>query len=88
MELKKITLEEITAKIVETHYWIVPNSTVTVCAITLTNGFTVTGKSGTVSEQFFDEDIGKQVALNNAVQEIWAAEGYLMRQKLYEAGIK
>lgn len=58
--------------------------TTTVCAITLTNGFTVTGTSGCVDPNNFDETIGRKVAYDNAAKEIWAVAGYLEKQRWYE----
>lgn len=54
----------------------------TVCALKLRNGFTVTGESGCVSPENFDEGLGRKIALDNARQKIWALEGYLLRESL------
>ncbi|EHK0699997.1 hypothetical protein ICL29_004127 [Salmonella enterica] len=56
----------------------------TFCVIILKNGFTVTGESACVSPENFDPEIGRKVARNNAIEKIWALEGYLLKQKLSE----
>ena len=57
----------------------------TYCTIVLENGFTVTGESACASPENFDPFIGKEIALRNARDKIWQLEGYLLKQKLYEA---
>lgn len=59
----------------------------TVCVLTLANGFTVTGESACASPENFDEEIGKKIARENAKQKIWPLEGYLLKQNLAFGGI-
>lgn len=56
----------------------------TFCVLVLKNGFTVTGESACASPENFDEQIGMKIARENAVQKVWALEGYLLKQKLSE----
>lgn len=56
----------------------------TFCIIELTNGFKVVGYSACASTENFDPDIGKKVAYKNAEDQIWALEGYLLKEKLFE----
>lgn len=63
-------------------YHVFPGTTMTVCALTLRNGFIVTGESAAASPQNFDADIGRKIARENARNKIWALEGYLLRSKL------
>jgi hypothetical protein len=58
-----------------------------VCALTLRNGFIVTGESAAASHENFDEGIGRKIARENARTKIWALEGYLLRQRLYSGEI-
>lgn len=49
------------------------------------NGFAVTGKpSCAVSSENDDQDLGEKIAISNAQDEVWALEGYLLKQKLHE----
>ena len=79
----RITPEQVDAEIKCTQYWRVPNSTATICALTMQNNFVLIGKSASVSMKNFDEEIGKNLALANAREQIWSFLGYSLRDKLY-----
>ena len=68
--------------VVSEQYHVFPGTTMTVCALTLRNGFIVIGESAAVSQANFDTDIGRKIARENARNKIWALEGYLLRSKL------
>ncbi len=57
----------------------------TICVLVLRNGFTVTGESACASPENFDEEIGRKIARQNALQKIWQLEGYLLRERLHNA---
>lgn len=59
--------------------------TLTFCVLILKNGFTVTGESACASPENFDPEIGKKIAYENARNKIWMLEGYLLKEKLYQA---
>ena len=61
------------------------SETLTVCVLTLRNGFTVTGESACASPANFNKEIGEKIAYENARNKIWALEGYLLKQRLSEA---
>lgn len=63
-------------------YYVFPGTTLTICCLTLRNGYQVTGESAAASPANFDEEIGRKIARDNARNKIWALEGYLLRQKL------
>jgi hypothetical protein len=67
-------------------FWQPEGTTLTVCAMKLTNGTMVVGESACVSEANFDAEIGKNVAYDNAREKIWQLEGYLLREKLSKNG--
>lgn len=68
--------------IVSEQYHVFPGTTMTVCALTLRNGFIVIGESAAASPENFDKDIGRKIARENARNKIWALEGYNLRSKL------
>lgn len=72
----------IDAQILAEQYYVFPGTTMTVCALTLRNGFQVVGESAAASPENFDEAIGKKIARDNARNKIWALEGYLLRSRL------
>jgi hypothetical protein len=50
------------------------------------NGFSITGKpSASVSAENDRPELGKQYAIENAVREVWAFEGYLLKEQLFQA---
>ena len=55
----------------------------TVCVLTLKNGFTVTGESACASPENFDAEVGNKIAFENAREKIWLLEGYLLKERLY-----
>lgn len=79
----RLTPALIDAAIVGEDYHVFPNTTLTVCCLTLKNGFTVTGESAAASPENFDREIGKKVARDNARNKIWQLEGYLLKEKLH-----
>lgn len=74
----------IDAQIAAEAYHVFPGTTLTVCALTLANGFHVVGESAAASPENFDAGIGRKVARDNARSKIWALEGYLLRTRLHE----
>lgn len=74
---------DIDATILTEQFYVFPGTTLTVCALTLRNGYLVTGESAAASPENFDEAIGKRIARDNARQKIWALEGYLLRDRLH-----
>ncbi len=80
----RLTPDHIDAVIDKEDYHVFPGTTLTVCCLTLTNGFNVTGTSAAASPENFDVEIGKKIARQNARNEIWALEGYLLKQKLFD----
>lgn len=54
----------------------------TVCVLTLQNGFLVTGESSCVSAANFDAELGRKIARDSAKNKVWELEGYLLRQQL------
>lgn len=81
----RLTPDLIDATITDEAYHVFDGTTLTVCCLTLRNGFTVTGESAAASPQNFDREIGRKIARDNARQKIWAFEGYLLREKLASA---
>lgn len=81
----RLTPELIDDKIKSIDYHVFGDTCLTVCCLTLQNGFTVTGESACASPENFNEEIGNKIAFNNARDKVWSLEGYLLKQKLFEA---
>jgi hypothetical protein len=78
----RLTPENIDEQIVGEAFHVFPGTTLTVCALTLRNGFQVVGESAAASPSNFNEEIGRTVARENARRQIWKLEGYLLRSRL------
>lgn len=78
----RITPMQIDDQIVDEAYFVFPGTTLTICALTLRNGFVVTGESAAASPENFDQEIGRSIAKKNAREKIWALEGYALRNAL------
>lgn len=67
-------------------FHVFPGTMLTVCCLELANGFTVTGESACASPENFNQEIGEKIAYANAKQKVWALEGYLLKQNLFNQG--
>lgn len=80
----KLTPQALEAQIAKVDYQRF-GDTGTLCVITLVNGYTVAGESGCIDPIIFNEDIGKEIAYENAFNKLWQILGYGVKQKWYEA---
>ncbi len=80
-QLPKVSQDDVDAAIVGETYTVLPSGRVTVCELTLKNGFTVRGESAVVFIENFDADIGRDVARKKAVDQVWQLLGYELRSK-------
>lgn len=78
----KLSLEDIKGVIAKTEYIVTGN--LTLCVLTLQNGFKVVGQSACLNPANFDAAIGEQIANQKALDKVWELEGYLLAQKLHE----
>ena len=78
----RVTPDHIESVIVAGSYHVFLGTTVTVCCLTLRNGFTVIGESACADPANFNEELGRKIAYDNAKNKIWQLEGYLLRQEL------
>lgn len=79
----RVTMEDIENTIVNAEYHKLTD-VLTVCVLTLKNGFTVTGESACASPENYDKEVGEKFARESAKSQIWILEGYLLKQRLYE----
>lgn len=78
----RLSPELIDSKIVDEDYHVFEKTSLTVCCLTLENGFTVIGESACASPENFDAELGRKIAKEKARNKIWELEGYLLKQKL------
>ena len=77
----KVTPERV-ASVIKDIVFVRPIGTLTICILTLANGFTVTGESACASPENFNQAIGEKIAFDNAKAKIWALEGYALRERM------
>lgn len=79
----KVTPDEVAAAIKGEDYTVLPDGRTTICTLTLDNGFTVRGESSVVCAENFDADIGRKVARENAVGQVWRFLGFRLAERLH-----
>jgi hypothetical protein len=63
-----------------------PLHLLSVCILTMDNGFTVIGKAAPASAKNFNQDYGHQLAYEDAIRQLWPLMGFELRSKLMELG--
>jgi hypothetical protein len=57
----------------------------TIAIVVLQNGFTIIGKSAPASVENFDAELGRKLAYEDAVRQVWPLMGYALRERLHQA---
>jgi hypothetical protein len=81
------TPESIEAVISAKQFYVFPGTTLTVCLLTLQNGFTVTGESACASPENFNKEEGEHYSFEKAKNKIWMLEGYLLKHLLHTSSV-
>lgn len=79
--MNKITKEFLESEITNVEYTRL-SGTLTHCAITVKSGFIFTGESSCVDPNEFDEEIGKEIAYEQAFETMWLPYGFALKQKI------
>ena len=81
----RISFDDIKAKIAHTEF-VRPQHAphVTIAILTLVNGAVVTGLSAPADPENYDQALGEKAATDRAMDQIWAFEGYMLRQRLHD----
>jgi hypothetical protein len=75
----RISLQSILDKIHHIDYYSPPRHPhMTICMITMENGFVATGESAPADPLNYDETLGRQFAYENAVRKLWPLEAYAL----------
>jgi hypothetical protein len=80
----KVTEASIAAKIANVTF--LRDDTLTICIITLKNGWRSTGKSAPASPENYSPDVGERYAYEDAFRPLWQLEGYALRERLSAEG--
>lgn len=83
---ERVTAEYIKSRIETVEYSVLPKSTVTLCNITLDNGYSVRGESACVDPANFNREIGEKIAHDNAFNKLWPLFGFLLAEARHQRG--
>lgn len=88
---EKVTTNQVEGEIVDEYYRNLgsavkaplgsPIHNVTICVLVLRNGFTVVGKSACVDPLAYDENLGRSLAREDAIKQIWPFLGFRLADK-------
>jgi hypothetical protein len=57
---------------------------ITICVLLLRNGHRIVGvNAGPVSPENYDAELGRKLAAQNAIDQIWPLLGYMLREQLH-----
>jgi hypothetical protein len=76
---ERVTKADLEAAIVAVDYMY--HGVLTICVLTLRNGFNVTGESACVDPANYNREIGDSIAYRNAFDKIWLLEGYALAER-------
>jgi hypothetical protein len=91
----RVTLDDLNANIAGENYFTLGDacealgqpvppgaSALTLCVLTLRNGFTVIGESAPASPENFDAALGEKIAKQRAIDKVWPLMGYALKERL------
>lgn len=79
----RVTAEDLDANIKDHTFF--HHGLLTICVLTLQNGFTVVGESACASPENYNKGIGERLAYGDAKGKIWPLMGYALKEKLAQA---
>jgi hypothetical protein len=53
-----------------------------ICLVVMTNGFVIVGKSAPASADNFNPELGRKLAYEDAIRQIWPLMGFALRDRL------
>jgi N4 Gp49/Sf6 Gp66 family protein len=62
-----------------------PLKLLSICILVMKNGFTIVGKSAPASPENFNAELGRKIAYEDALQQVWPLMGFALREKLAAA---
>lgn len=81
----RVTKEYMESRIVNREFFKI-GETVTMCHLTLDNGYSVRGESACVRPENYNKEIGERIAYDNAFDELWPLFGFLLAESKMPAG--
>lgn len=78
----KVSEADVQLAIKSVQYHRFEGTTVTICCLTLDNGFTATGESACVDPAEYVEALGKEIAYRAAFSKAWAYLGFRLAERM------
>lgn len=78
-----VDMDYILSRVKDVAFTILEGTTVTICSVTLDNGFSVRGESACVDPARFNKEMGEKIAKDNAINELWQLLGFMVAEDLY-----
>ncbi len=60
---------------------------ISMCVLVMENGFVLIGKSAPASAANFNAELGRKLAYEDAIRQLWPLEGYALRDRLASASL-
>lgn len=83
----RVTLSDVQDKIKHVSYAVLPETTTTLCVMTMKNGYVVLGTSACADPSMFNKALGEQYSYGDAIEKLWPLEGYLLREEMFGKGV-
>lgn len=91
----RVSLADLEANVLATHSFVAADAIgalgdsahkslelLSICLLVTKNGFTLVGKSAPASAANFDAELGKKLAYEDAIRQLWPLMGYALRDRL------
>ena len=83
----RVTEAKIKDRIESAEYQRIGGGTLTVCVLTINNGFQVTGESACADPENYNKEIGQKIAFDNAFNKLWPLFGFLLKEAMFQRSI-
>lgn len=83
----RVTEASIKKRIASIAYHQIPETTLTLCVITMVNNFSVRGESACASPENFNKEVGEHYAYEDAFRKLWSLEAYLLKERMVSEDI-
>ncbi len=78
----KVSIDDVKRKIVQEQFIQPFGTNLTLCVLTLKNGFSATGEFVSADPDDFNEQLGQKIARAKAIEKAMELEGYLLADNL------
>jgi hypothetical protein len=86
---ERVSKEDLEKGIASEHYYNPEElHPLTICVLKLANGFMVTGTSAPAMKENFDETIGRRLAREKAVDQVWQLMGYALKERTFQDSVQ